>query len=55
MIKSIFKAILCKHNYVMVRNIHGDEIIHLGYARSEWKCDKCGWITYSQYMNKLEK
>ena len=54
MIKQIVKAIFCKHDYKLVRAIHGDEIIHLGYARSEWKCAKCGWITYGQYLDRIK-
>ena len=54
MIKSIIKSIFCKHDYQIVRTIHGDMINHLN-ARSEWKCSKCGWFTYSKHLDKLEK
>lgn len=37
------KIYLCRHEYVFVRNIYGDEIIHTGrFKRSWWKCKKCG-------------
>jgi hypothetical protein len=28
-----------------VRNIHGDEIVERGWARSLWKCPVCGKVT----------
>ena len=54
MIKEIIKSILCKHNYKLVRTIHGDEIINMGYARSEWKCSKCNHITYGMYLDRIK-
>ena len=39
---SLFKKLLCKHEFVFVRNIYGDEIIERGWKRSIWRCDKCG-------------
>lgn len=29
------------HQPRFVRNIHGDEIIEMGYARSVWRCSHC--------------
>ena len=40
-----FKKLKCKHTYIHIRDIHGDEINHLG-ARSVWKCLNCGKIEY---------
>ena len=53
MIKFI-KQLLCNHEYEFVRNIYGDEINHLGGKRSEYRCKKCGKITYKYtYKNSL--
>ncbi len=54
MIKEIIKSIFCKHNYKLVRTIHGDEIINMGYARSKWKCSKCNHITYGKYLDRIK-
>lgn len=54
MIKEIIKSIFCKHNYKLVRTIHGDEIINMGYVRSEWKCSKCNHITYGKYLDRIK-
>lgn len=40
----MLKHLFCKHQYRFVRNIHGDEIIHRGFKRSEWKCEKCNKV-----------
>ena len=34
--------LLCRHEWVWVRNIHGDEINAAGGKRSWWRCRKCG-------------
>lgn len=47
---SLLKKIFCKHNYRFVRNIYGDEIIYLGYKRSEWKCSKCDKYKYKDKL-----
>lgn len=39
---SIIKRLFCKHKYVFVRNIYGDEINLAGGNRSWWRCEKCG-------------
>lgn len=44
-LKNKFKK--CDHDYLFIRNIHGDEINHCGGYRSVWKCKKCGKIKYS--------
>lgn len=49
----MFKGLFCKHDYVFVRNIYGDEIIHSGFKRSIWKCSRCGKVKYSEYLDKL--
>lgn len=40
----LLKRLFCKHDYEFIRNIHGDEIIFMGFKRSKWKCWKCGKI-----------
>lgn len=32
---------LCPHEWMFVRNIHGDEINHSGGKRSIWNCAEC--------------
>jgi ribosomal protein L32 len=41
--------LLCSHQLVFVRNVHGDEINRLG-CRSIWKCRKCGHSHYSNHL-----
>ncbi|OTG58069.1 hypothetical protein B9T29_14660 [Acinetobacter sp. ANC 3903] len=53
MIKKIIKSIFCKHDYKLIRTIHGDQINQLN-ARSEWQCKKCKWITYSCYVDRIK-
>ena len=46
---NLIRRILCKHDYVFVRNIYGDEINIAGGKRSWWRCRKCGkWKLRSQ-------
>lgn len=54
MIKRLIRMIFCKHDYRFKRTIHGDEIIYLGYVRSEWVCNKCEKREYSKALDKLE-
>ena len=53
MIKKIIKSIFCKHDYKLIRTIHGNQINHLD-ARSEWQCEKCKWITYGRYLDRIK-
>ena len=48
--RQFIKRLLCKHeDRQFVRNLYGDQIIHAGYKRSEWRCVKCGaWVLESQ-------
>lgn len=48
-----FKSLFCKHKFVFVHNIHGDEINECGGYRSVWKCSKCGKYQY-RYDLKLD-
>lgn len=41
------KRIFCAHDFIFVRNIHGDEILEYGYQRSVWKCKHCGRVKYT--------
>lgn len=49
----MIKRLFCKHNYVFVKNIYGDEIVYMGFKRSIWKCGKCGKTKLSDYLDKL--
>ena len=42
LLRQLLKTLLCKHDYKFIRNIYSDEIVCLGWKRSEWKCSKCG-------------
>ncbi|NNH79440.1 hypothetical protein HLH17_17760 [Acinetobacter sp. ANC 5380] len=53
MIKKIIKSIFCRHDYKLIRTIHGDQINHMN-ARSEWQCEKCKWVTYSHYLDRIK-
>ena len=49
---NLLKPLFCKHDYSLVRTIHGDEIIGLGFKRSEWKCNECNKIKLSESLDK---
>jgi len=38
----ILKRLSCKHEYVFIRMIYGDEINAHGGKRHEYRCKKCG-------------
>lgn len=46
--KKFIKRLFCRHKgkLTLVRNIYGDEIRHLNYARSIWSCDDCFGLVY---------
>ena len=48
------KRLFCKHQYVKVRTISGDEINARDGRRSEWECVYCGSIILSDYPYKLK-
>jgi len=48
-----FKKLYCEHEYEFVRNIHGEEINHMGGKRSIWKCNKCGKLQYRKELNPV--
>ncbi len=50
---SVFKKIFCKHEYILKRQIFGDEIKYLNGKRSEWRCAKCGKFKYGRYLTEL--
>ncbi|MCK9198174.1 MAG: hypothetical protein M0P49_01060 [Bacilli bacterium] len=46
-VSKFIEQLFCKHlNCSMVRQIHGDEINHLGGKRTIMKCNKCGKYIY---------
>lgn len=39
---AVISRFFCKHDYLWVRNVYGDEIYMTGkFKRSWWKCNKC--------------
>lgn len=47
------KRLFCKHEYVFLRNIYGDEINWCGGYRSIWRCKKCGSLEYRKNLQKF--
>ena len=39
---ALFKKLFCKHEYVFVRMLYGDEINAHNGKRHEYRCKKCG-------------
>lgn len=55
MILSFIRQLFCKHNYVFIRNLYGDEInLHNG-KRSLWQCTRCGKQIYMNRPLFVEK
>lgn len=52
-LKKRVKQMRCKHEHVHVRNIHGDQIIHMGWNRSIWKCPKCDHVEYRKHLHPI--
>lgn len=54
---NFIKKLFCKHTFVLVRDIYGDEINYTN-NRSIWKCIHCGKIEYREklhiYYEKLK-
>lgn len=46
----LFKRLVCSHDMVRTRTIHGDEA---NFARSEWHCQKCGKRKFGQYLDRI--
>lgn len=42
----LIKALFCKHDYVFIRRIYGDEINAHDGKRNEYRCKKCGIYTW---------
>lgn len=53
-VAAFFSRLFCRHEGTLsfVRNIHGDEINHLGGRRSEWKCSHCDRYVYKWELNR---
>ena len=49
------KRLFCKHKFVFVRNIYGDEINKCGGHRTLWKCSKCGKYKYDLKLDLRTK
>ena len=50
MMFEFFRKFFCKHRYLFVRNIYGDEIVEYGYKRSMYKCMYCGKYKYEKEL-----
>lgn len=49
------RKLLCRHRTpVFIRNIHGDEIVEMGYKRSMWSCPDCGSLLLGNKVHKSE-
>lgn len=46
---------MCKHSVMIrTRTFHGDAIYQVfGWNRSEWKCQSCSKVVWSQYLDKI--
>lgn len=40
------------HDWRFSRNIHGDEIMHRGWKRSEWRCERCKKYEYRDDLHQ---
>jgi hypothetical protein len=47
---AVISRFFCKHDFLWLRNVYGDEIYMTGkFKRSWWKCNKCGkWQSREQ-------
>ena len=47
---AVISRFFCKHDYLWVRNVYGDEIYMTGKFKRSWgKCNKCGkWQSKEQ-------
>ncbi len=52
---NIIKQLFCKHNFVFIRNLHGDEINQHNGKRSLWQCTRCGKQIYMNRPLIVEK
>ena len=52
LVRLFIKRLLCSHEYEFERNIYGDEINHVGGARSWWRCKKCGKMALGAHLHE---
>ncbi len=45
--KWLFKSIFCKHRWVFLRGVYGDEINHSNGKRVQEYCHKCDSVRYA--------
>jgi hypothetical protein len=45
-----WKQFWCRHKWKWFRNIYGDEIIVVGYMRSEWRCTLCDKRQFLEHL-----
>jgi hypothetical protein len=52
-IKKYFQQKKCKHKYILIRDVHGDEInTYCQSVRSIWQCIYCGKIIYRRLLHE---
>ena len=50
---SIFKQLVCKHDWEFKFNLHGDAVIYSGYKRTAYRCKKCGQYKFlKEYIHR---
>ena len=50
--RDAIRRFLCKHNYLWVRNVYGDEIYMTGKFKRSWrKCNKCSEWQSKEYLH----
>lgn len=50
----LLKTLFCRHDYVFVRRLYGDEIIWHNWKRDEYRCSKCGVYKWVDEEEKKE-
>lgn len=49
-LRRLLTRLMCDHEMARTRAIHGDEA---NFARSEWRCQKCGKRKLGQYLDRI--
>ncbi len=54
--RNFFKILFCDHSFSLkIKEYYGDAIVYNSFHRSLWKCDKCGCVSGSDYLDRYEK
>jgi hypothetical protein len=54
-IKQLLGCLRLGHKPEFIRNVYGDEIRYLGYARSIWCCARCERILFRNQLHREAK